>query len=109
NTFPLISPSAYYAARAQGVRVVQTLHNFRLLCANAQLFRDGRTCEECLGKAIAWPGVRHKCYRAKRSASAAVVAMQTLHGAFGTWRNAVDIYIALTEFSRRKMIGGGLP
>src|SRR5207302_7297763 len=32
NTLPLISPAAYYAARAEGVPVVQTLHNFRLLC-----------------------------------------------------------------------------
>ena len=32
NTFPLISPSAYYAAKAEGVPVIQTLHNYRLLC-----------------------------------------------------------------------------
>src|SRR5947209_7894885 len=31
NIFPLISPSIYYAARAEGVPVVQTLHNYRLL------------------------------------------------------------------------------
>src|ERR1700741_3990247 len=49
NTFPLISPAAYYAARAEGVPVVQTLHNFRLLCVNALLFRNGRPCEDCLG------------------------------------------------------------
>src|SRR5687767_5249753 len=32
NTFPLMSPSVYYAARKAGAAVVQTLHNFRLLC-----------------------------------------------------------------------------
>src|SRR6202043_1423341 len=69
NTFPLISPSAYYAARAENVRVVQTVHNFRLLCANAVLFRDGNVCEDCLGKTIPWPAIVHKCYHDSRAAS----------------------------------------
>lgn len=109
NTFPLISPAAYYAARAENVRVVQTLHNFRLCCPNALLFRDGEVCEDCLHKAVAWPGIVHKCYRDSLSASVAVAAMQTVHRGLGTWRNAVDRYIALTESSRRKLIEGGLP
>ena len=77
NTFPLMSPAAYYAARAEGVPVVQTLHNFRLLCLNALLFRDGRPCEDCLGKTVPWRGVAHNCYRDSRAASAAVAAMIT--------------------------------
>jgi glycosyltransferase involved in cell wall biosynthesis len=109
NTLPLISPAAYYAARAENVRVVQTLHNFRLCCANSLLFRDGEVCEKCLGKAIPWPGIVHKCYRDSRAASAAIVTMLTAHRALGTWWKAVDVYIALTEFGRRKLVAGGLP
>jgi glycosyltransferase involved in cell wall biosynthesis len=109
NTLPLISPAAYYAARAEGVAVVQTLHNFRLVCVNALLFRDGKPCEDCLGKAVPWRGVAHNCYRESRAASAAVAAMIAAHRLLGTWRNAVDAYIALSEFSRRKFIEGGLP
>jgi glycosyltransferase involved in cell wall biosynthesis len=109
NTLPLISPAAYYAARAEGTPVVQTLHNFRLVCVNALLFRDGKPCEDCLGKMVPWRGVAHSCYRNNRAASAAVAAMTTVHGLLGTWRNLVDAYIALSEFSRRKFIAGGLP
>lgn len=109
NTFPLISPSAYYAAQAENVRVVQTLHNFRLLCVNGLLFRDGVICEDCLGKSIAWPGVLHACYRSSRTASTVTAAMQTLHRALGTWRSAVDVYIALSQSSRRKLVEGELP
>ncbi|MEW6635764.1 MAG: glycosyltransferase family 4 protein [Actinomycetota bacterium] len=109
NTFPLISPAAYYAVRAEGVPVVQTLHNYRLLCANALLLRDGRVCEDCLGRTMPWPGVVHACYRDSRPASGAVAAMLATHRVLGTWREAVDVYVALTGFARQKFIQGGLP
>lgn len=109
NFFPLISPAVYHAARAEGVPVVQTLHNFRLLCPGATFFREGRICEECLGKAVPWPGVVHRCYRGSRFGTAAVAGMLSTHRALGTWRAAVDAYIVFTEFHRRKFIEGGLP
>ena len=80
NTFPLISPAAYYAARAENVAVVQTLHNFRLLCPNALFFRDGAVCEDCLGKGVPLPGIRYRCYRDNLGATSAVVLMLATHG-----------------------------
>jgi glycosyltransferase involved in cell wall biosynthesis len=109
NFFPLISPSVYYAAQAKGIPVVQTLRNYRLLCPNAQFFRQGRVCEDCLEQFIPLPGVVHACYRGSRAATATVAAMITVHRALGTWTNQVDVYIALTEFARQKFIQGGLP
>ena len=109
NTFPLISPAGLYGARAAGAAVVKTLHNFRLLCVNAQFLRDGRTCELCLGRAVAWPGVVHSCYRGSRGASAVVAATTGLHRAVGTWRTQVDAFIALSRFARDRFIAGGLP
>ncbi|BDA72011.1 probable glycosyl transferase [Rivularia sp. IAM M-261] len=107
NFFPLISPSIYYAAKAQGVPVVQTLRNYRLLCPNGLFFRDGQVCEDCVGKFVPLPGVVHGCYRESQVASAAVATMLTLHRTLRTWDNMVDIYIALTEFARQKFIQGG--
>ncbi len=109
NLFPLISPSAYYAARAQGIPVVQTLHNYRLLCPSAILLRGGRICEDCVGKFMPWPGVLHACYRNSRKASAAAAAMLAVHRFRRTWTRMVDCYIALTEFARLKFIEGGIP
>ena len=108
NTFPLISPSAYTACREVKVPVVQTLHNYRLLCPAATLFRDGQVCEACLGKTYPWPGVWHACYRGSRSQSAIVAAMLAVHRGLKTWQQQVDIYIALTEFSKQKFIEGGI-
>ena len=109
NFFPLISPSVYYAAKSEGVPVVQTLRNYRLLCPNGLFFRNGQVCEDCMGKNIPFPGVSHACYRENRPASGAVATMLTVHRAMGTWKEMVDVYISLTEFARQKFIAGGLP
>jgi glycosyltransferase involved in cell wall biosynthesis len=109
NTFPLISPSAYYACAKAGVPVVQTLHNYRLLCPAASFMRDGKVCESCLGWSVPWPGVVHGCYRDSRPATLATTAMLSVHRALDTWQNKVGTYIALSEFARGKFIEGGLP
>lgn len=109
NTFPLISPAAYYAAKAESVPVVQSLHNYRLLCPNAQLLRDGRPCQDCLSKLVAWPGVRHACYRGSRAASAVVAGMLAVHQVLGTWQTKVDAYITLAQFARDQFVEHGWP
>jgi len=109
NTVPLMSPAAYHAVRGLGVPVVQTLHNYRLLCPKATFLRDDNICEDCLGKRFKWPAIKHACYRDNRSATAALTTMLTIHGAIGTYRRQVDAYIACSNFTREKMIEGGLP
>jgi len=109
NTFLLISPAAYYACWETALPVIQTLHNYRLLCPAATFFRDGHVCEDCLDKTPPWPGVWHACYHDSRVQTGVVASMLTLHRLLKTWQNQVHIYIALTEFVRRKFIEGGLP
>lgn len=109
NTFPLISPSAYYAARAEGVPVIQTIHNFRLLCANALFFRDGKVCEQCLTQKNPLPGIINACYRQSITASAAATLTVKLHSVIGTWSKVIDVFIAYSQFAHKKLIQGGLP
>ena len=109
NTFLQISPSAYYACYEKEIPVVQTLHNYRLLCPNALFFRDNHVCEDCLGQTPPWAGVLHRCYRDSHSQTLVSAIMITLHRWLKTWEEKVDIYIALTEFSRQKFIQGGIP
>lgn len=108
NTMPLISPSLYWVAHKHQVPVVQTLHNFRLICPQALLLRDGRVCEDCVGK-VPWRGVVHGCYRGSVAQTGVLALMLSSHRLLGTWQNKVTRYIALNEFARDKYIEGGLP
>jgi glycosyltransferase involved in cell wall biosynthesis len=109
NFFPLISPSAFAACRDVGIPVVVTVANYRVACANAFLFRDGGVCEDCLHRTLKWPAVVHGCYHSSPAQSAVVAAMQGAHRLLGTWDRLVDAFIVLTEFSRAKLVEGGLP
>jgi glycosyltransferase involved in cell wall biosynthesis len=108
NTFVMISPSIYSACREAGVPVVQTLHNYRLLCPAGTFFRDGKLCEECLHHSLI-RSVEHSCYHDSYSASAVVASMLAYHRARDTWRREISCFVALTQFARNKFMEGGLP
>jgi glycosyltransferase involved in cell wall biosynthesis len=108
NTFPLISPSVYWAANAAQVPLVQTLHNFRLLCPQAMLLREDRVCRDCVGRAPV-AAIRHACYRDSKVQTGLLAAMLVLHRGLGTWQRKVQRYVALNEFCRGEFVRGGLP
>ena len=107
NTFPLISPSVYHAAARARIPVVQTLHNFRLVCPQGMLLREGRPCEDCIGR-LPWRGVMHRCYRGSYGQSAVLVAMTGIHRVLGTYDRCVTRYIALSQFSKEKIVQTGV-
>jgi glycosyltransferase involved in cell wall biosynthesis len=108
NTFPLLSPAALRAASGTGARVVKTLHNFRPLCPEGMFFRDGRVCEDCLGR-TPLPAVRHGCYRGTRRATLPLAVADAVHDRAGTWRTAVDAYITPSAFARSRYVAAGWP
>lgn len=108
NTFVVMSPSIYSACREAGVPVVQTLHNFRLLCPGATFFRDGKVCEDCTEHGLL-SSVKHGCYRNSRPATAVVASMLATHRYLHTWDRDVSAFIALAEFTRQKFVANGLP
>lgn len=108
NLFPIITAAAYDACRDAQVPVVQTLHNYRSICAGAMLLRDGQVCERCVGGSPYW-GAVHACWRGSKFGSLAVARMIATHRKRKTWETKVDRLIALTEFAKSRFVAGGLP
>jgi glycosyltransferase involved in cell wall biosynthesis len=107
NNFPLISPAVLRIARQYGTASVQALRNYRLLCANAQFFRNDSPCQKCLGALIPWAGIAHRCYRGSTLGSATVAAMIGTHKLLGTWRHYTDAFIAVSDYTKDLYIKGG--
>lgn len=101
NTLNLISPAVYYAALAEGVPVVQTVHNFRLLCPGATFYRDGHICEDCVSLGLGC-AVKYSCYRGSRLQTIACVLSTKFHRMTGIYGKIN--YICLTEFNREKLL-----
>jgi glycosyltransferase involved in cell wall biosynthesis len=108
NTWYSLSPSVVPALKHSGVPVVVTLHNYRLFCVNALLFRDGRPCEECVGT-HPWRGVQHRCYRDSAVASVFAASTIAIGRARRTWSTGVDRFVAPSWFLRDKLVAGGIP
>jgi len=108
NIFYMMTPAVYEACRDEGVPVVQSLHNFRLMCANGLFFRDGHVCEDCTTKGR-WEGVKHRCLRGSALMSAAVSSATQAHWRKGTWLTTVTRYIVASEFTRGKYVAAGIP
>jgi len=106
NPYPLLSPWIVRTAQAHGLPVVQTVHNYRQVCANGLYFRDGHICHDCRGRAVPLPAVVHACYRGSRAQSALMATALTVHR--GTWRG-VDRYLALTDAIAAHLRDFGIP
>src|SRR2546427_6675713 len=106
NTFVVVSPSIYSACQEAQIPVVQTLHNYRLLCPAATFFRNGKVCEECVDHSL-WRGIRYGCYRDSRFETATVGPILALHRPPGPWTQGVKCYISPTQFFPGEMVGAG--
>lgn len=108
NTWFALSPSVVDGLRAAGVPAVMTVHNYRLMCPNGMLLRDGGPCTDCVGR-TPWPGVRHRCYRKSAIASTAAAATIVYNRRRDTWGRGVRLFLTPTAFVRDRLLDAGFP
>jgi len=106
NTFLMVSPAVYEVCQEEDAPVVQTLHNYRLLCPASTFYRDGAVCEECVTHSLL-RSVQHACYRNSHAMSAAVALMLKTHRSRQTWDRGIDACIAISRFAGDKFVHAG--
>jgi glycosyltransferase involved in cell wall biosynthesis len=102
-----LSPSIIVGLRAKGVPVVQTLHDYKLVCPNYQMFLDGKTCERC-GHWRYYRACVHRCMRGSLAPSALVCLEAYLHKMMGTYVRNVDLFIAPSQQLLERMVAHGI-
>ena len=103
NFFPLLTPSVFKASKDSGVKVIHTLHNYRLWCISGILYRDGfGICEKCVNNKFSFAGIINKCYRKS--------LLQSFVAQFSFWFyrltkvfDNIDYFFVLTNFQKEKV------
>ena len=108
NTFPIISPSAYYACQRRKIPVIQALRNYRITCINGMLQRNNLPCQDCVGSVFPLSGVVHRCYRDSIAASIVAATALSMHKIIGTYDQKVDVYIAISDYVKRVYVEAGI-
>lgn len=101
NTLNLISPAVYYSALVCKVPIVQTIHNFRMICPGALLYRDGKVCEECIEYGVK-RAIKYKCYRNSRLQTIACIINSKISSLNKIYQKIK--YICLTDFNKQKLM-----
>ncbi len=108
NFFPIASPSIFFTAKKNDIPIVMTLHNYRLICPNALLFRNGNICEECINKVFPYRGIIYKCYRDSFMQTLSLSLVTSIHRYIKTWHSKVDKFITLTNFQKNKFLSSSI-
>jgi len=105
-----ISPSILHTLRAMNVPVVQTTHEYKLICPNYRLYldREAKVCERCLGGKYYRAGV-NRCLKDSLLASSLACFAMYLHKAMRIYERNVDLFLAPSNFLAKKLVEAGVP
>lgn len=102
-----LTTSIIHELRRRSVPVVQTLHEFKLVCPVSTLVSNGAICTSC-AKGGYWHAAVKRCNKESMARSALSTLEAYISKALGSWRN-IDHFVAVSDFLREKMIEFGLP
>lgn len=102
-----ISPSILDSLKKFGIPVVQTLHDYKLICPTYTMLANGQVCERCRGGHY-YHAALQRCNKGSLSASLLNVAEMYAHRALGLYRRGIDLFIAPSQFLRRKLMEDGM-
>jgi glycosyltransferase involved in cell wall biosynthesis len=107
NFLPLLSPSIYAPLKRRGVKIVQYLHNYRLVCPAGTLYRDGKACTLCIDEGLSH-AVKYRCWNNSKLASLGLTRMLDRHRRARTWHKQPDLFVALNSYQRDVLIKAGV-
>ena len=109
NIHHYITPAIIWLFRRAGVKVIWSLHDYKIICPESLFISNGKICEKCVGVAFPFSAIAHRCYRGSLSGSTVVASTIALHRLLRTWHRAVDVIMCPSDIARLKLIETGLP
>lgn len=101
-----LSPSIIRAAKKEGVRVVHRISDFFMFCPKYDFLCDNEICESCLHGNYK-KAIEKKCVKGSKFGTLLRVFAMKLYKWFNIYDD-VDQYVCTCEFTKGKMIEGGI-
>lgn len=86
---------------------LMTLHDYKLSAPCYSLYRNGEVCQDCVGRAVPTPAIRHRCIGNSRAGSAVCALEQVAYR--HRYLTSVDRFIVPSRFAYDVAVRGGLP
>lgn len=107
NIYHQISPSILTVAKKHNIPIVQTLHDFKLICPNYSLYSKNTICEQCK-KYRYYKCVFRKCIKNKFWPSLVATKEMYFHKLIKIYENNVGLFLAPSQFVRDKILQWGI-
>lgn len=101
-----ITPSILQPLKAASVPIVQTLHEYKIVCPAQYMIRNGQPCDACKGRKY-WHALAGRCNRGS-FARTAISTMETVTSEALGARRHVDRFLAVSHFQRDRLVHMGL-
>ncbi|MCG8607638.1 glycosyltransferase family 4 protein [bacterium] len=104
-----LSPSILHTLSKYDIPVIQTIHQYKLVCPNYRLYnpRTNEVCERCLSGRFTYP-MTQRCHKESVMAGALIALESYIHRITGIYENNVDIFHVPSHFMGKKLTEGGL-
>ncbi len=93
--------------KEKGIPIVQTLHEYKIVCPVYSLMSNGEICQACNGSNF-WQATAKRCNRGSIARSL-LSTIESYVSHFSGSVNKIDHFIAVSNFQRKKLIELGLP
>lgn len=107
NLLPIISPCIIPLLKRNGVEIIQTVHNYRLLCPTGIFFNKGRICEKCTTGIREWNCFTNNCN--KNLFSSLSFSIRSYFIRKMNYYHKIDRFLTISDFQKNKLINNGFP
>jgi len=97
-----LSPSILTVLKKHKIPIIQTLHDYQLMCPNFKMFTEGAVCERCK-KYRYWNACLHKCIHDSRLEGLAGAFEMYFHRACQIYENSVYCFVTPSDFLKEKI------
>ena len=101
-----LTPSIIYAVKKRNIPLVQTVHDYQMICPNHLLysFNEEKPCARCI-KGSKWNCLKYNCIHNSKVKSLLGVIEAKLYSFLRTYKK-VDLYICPSRFLENKLASG---